>query len=260
VSKFFQFKSYITHWLDRVDDHSVHSPFYFDFYNKVIKGQQKDEEFNRIEDTRKRLLKNHSLIHVNDLGAKSPHFKSNEREVAQVAATSLAPKEYCELYVRIIHYLEAERIIELGTSLGITSLYLSSKKDAEVFTFEGNQDSIHIAKVNFDSFERKNIRIIEGNLDSTLSNFLQDPAKIDFAFVDANHKYEPTMRYFNMLSRRMTDAGIMVIDDIHLSVEMEKAWVEMKNYDLVYGSIDLYKCGILLFDLALTRKHFVWTL
>ncbi len=260
MSKFFQFKSLVTHWLDRVDDHSIHSPFYFDFYNKVLKGEERLEEFKRIEKTRSGLLSNQSFIRVADLGVRSPHFNGSKRKIARVAATSLAPKKYCELYYRILKHIDAERVLELGTSFGITTLYLSANTNASVFTFEGNNDSINIARTNFEAFERKNVELIEGNLDTTLSNFLQDPTKIDFVFIDANHKYEPTIRYFNMLSRRMSDTGIMVLDDIHLSEEMERAWIEVKNHDLVYGSIDLFKCGILLFDLALTKQHFVWAL
>lgn len=260
MSKFFQFRSLVAHWLDRVDEHSIHSPFYFDFYNKVIRGKSNPEIFASIEQTRQRLLANQGVITVNDLGARSSHFNSNKREIAKVAATSLSSKGFCEFYFRILNSIEAKRVLELGTSLGITSLYFSSKAGTQVYTFEGNEDIVHIAKTNFESFERKNIKLIEGNIDETLSDFLQDPSPIDFALMDANHRYEPTLRYFHLISRRMSDQGIIVVDDIHLSEGMEKAWNEMKDHDLVYGSIDLYKCGILFFDLSLTKQHFVFAI
>ena len=150
-------------------------------------------------------------------------------------------------------------MLELGTSFGITTLYLSAIEKSKVFTFEGNEDCISIAQTNFESLGKKNIKIIEGNLDSSLSDFLQDPTKIDFVLMDANHRYQPTIHYFNLLCRRMSDKGIIVVDDTHQSKEMEKAWGEMKDHDLVYGSIDLFKCGFLLFDLSLTKQHFVWS-
>lgn len=260
MSTFFQFKSLVAHWLDRVDEHSIHSPFYFDFYNKIIRGKTSPEKFAAIEETRQRLLGNHSLITVNDLGAPSSYFKSNQREIAKVAATSLSSRRFCEFYHRILQSIEAERVLELGSSLGITALYLSANEGTKVYTFEGNESIIQIAKTNFESFERKNIKLIEGNLDETLGDFLQDPTPIDFALMDANHRYEPTMRYFHLISRRMSDRGIIVVDDIHLSEDMAKAWQEMKDHDLVYGSIDLYKCGILFFDLSLTKQHFVFAI
>ena len=254
---YFQLKSYINHWLDAVDEHSIHSPFFFDFYNSVIRGDS-DPLFLEIEKTRTHLLKDHTLVKMKDLGAASPHFKNGNREIARVAATSLNEEKYCLLFYRIARHAGAKSMVELGTSMGITSLYLSNAKGTKLTTFEGNKAMINIALTNFESFDRKNIKLVEGNIDETLPDYLQNPAKIDFALIDANHRYEPTIRYFNWLAKRMGDHGVIVIDDIYYSKEMGRAWKELKNHDLVYGSIDLFRCGILFFDLVLNKQHFIW--
>jgi hypothetical protein len=49
----------------------------------------------------------------------------------------------------------------------------------------------------------------------------------------------------------------LIIDDIHQSPEMEKAWKEIQQHALVYGSIDLYRCGIVFFDPSLNKQHVV---
>jgi predicted O-methyltransferase YrrM len=255
---FFQVKSFLNHWLDAVDEHSIHSPFFFDFYNKVIRGKT-SPLFLEVEKTRARLLKNHSLVKILDLGAPSPHFNDVKREIAHVAATSLNEEKYCLLFYRIARYAKAKNIVELGTSMGITSLYLAGIAQTKVVTFEGNRAMIDIALTNFEYFNKRNVKLIEGNIDQTLPDFLQNPAKIDFALIDANHRYEPTIRYFNWLARRMADEGVMVIDDIHYTPEMGRAWDELKKHDLVYGSIDLFRCGILLFNPALNKQHFTWS-
>jgi predicted O-methyltransferase YrrM len=254
---YFQVKSYINHWLDAVDEHSIHSPFFFDFYNRVIRSET-DPLFVEIEKTRAHLLKDNSLIKIRDLGAASPHFKNGNREISRVAATSLSEEKYCLLFYRIARFAKAKSMVELGTSMGITSLYLSNATGTKLATFEGNRAMVNIALTNFEYFDRKNIELIKGNIDQTLPDYLQNPAKIDFALIDANHRYEPTIRYFNLLSKRMADHGIIVIDDIYYSAEMGNAWDELKRHELVYGSIDLFRCGILFFDLALNKQHFIW--
>jgi predicted O-methyltransferase YrrM len=253
----FQVKSFFNHWLDAVDEHSIHSPFFFDFYSRVIRGES-DSLFLEIEKTRTNLLNNHAMVTVEDLGAISPHFKNPGRTISRVAATSLNEERYCLLFYRIAQHAEAKNMVELGTSMGITSLYLSSAVGSKLTTFEGNSAMINIALTNFEYFYRKNINLIEGNIDQTLPDYLQNPAKIDFALIDANHRYEPTIRYFNWLAKRMADRGVLVIDDIYYSEEMGRAWNELKKHDLVYGSIDLFRCGILFFDLALNKQHFIW--
>ncbi len=258
MQNFFRVKSFLNHWLDTIDEHSLHSPFFFDFYSKVIKGKH-DDSFIEVEKTRDRLLSNRSMVNVKDLGAPSSHFKTNDRTISQVASTSLTKEKQCALFFRIVKYFNAKNIVELGTSMGITTLYLSRAEGSKVTTFEGNPDMINIALTNFDYFKQKNITLVKGNIDETLHDYLQNPAKIDFALIDANHRYEPTVRYFNLLARRMGDHGVMVIDDIYYSEEMARAWNELKKHDLVYGSIDLFHCGILFFDLNLNKQHFIWS-
>ncbi len=203
------------------------------------------------------MLSTQSEILVHDLGAPSLHFKSNHRKIAEIAATSLTPEKFCSLYWRMAQYFHSKNIVELGTSLGITTLYLSQSKSAKVSTFEGNTTIADIALTNFEFAEAKNIKIISGNIDETLPEFLQTPQKIDFVLIDANHRYQPTLNYFEWLSKRMADKGVIVLDDIHYSPEMEKAWLKLKNNELVYGSIDLFRCGILFFDPALNKQHFI---
>jgi predicted O-methyltransferase YrrM len=258
VALSFKIKSYLNHWLHVVDEHSIHSPYFFDFYEKVILNKNEIQGFEDIENVRKKLLESTLEIEMKDLGAQSAHFYSQKRSLAKVVETSISPRPLCELLFRLVNYMEATSIIELGTSAGITSLYLAKQPEAKVITFEGNKELINIALTHFEYFETNNIKLIEGNLDSTLSDYLQNPAKIDFALMDANHRYEPTIRYFNLLSKRIAQKGIIVMDDIYHSEEMTKAWKELSRHELVYGSADLFRCGILFFDPALNRQHFVW--
>ena len=215
-----------------------------------------DKEFIAYEELRSKLLANPLEVTMVDLGARSPHFDNNLRALSQIAATSLSPASYCRLYNRIIHYTHATQILELGTSMGITTLYLAQKENVQVTTFEGNESMLNIALTHFEYFDKKNIDLIEGNIDNRLSEFLLNPRKIHFVLMDANHRYEPTIRYFNLLSRRMADKGLIVIDDIYSSEEMNRAWKELCHHQLVYGSVDLFRCGILFFDHALNRQHY----
>lgn len=257
---FFQIKSYIQHWLHVVDEHSIHSPFFFDFYEKVIRGKKEREEFEDIEQIRRKLLESTMEIDVQDLGASSAYFKNEKRTLSEIAATSISPQKICEFLYRIVRYQQATSVVELGTSAGITTLYLAKNQRAQVTTFEGHRTLGDIATTNFEALESKNIKLVQGNIDTTLPAFLQNPAKINFVLMDANHRYEPTLRYFQLLSRRMAEKGIIIIDDINHSKEMARAWSELKNHDLVYGSVDLYRCGILFFDPALNRQHYTWAL
>lgn len=242
-----------------MDEHSIHSPFFFDFYVNVIKASKQDEGHEPVEAIRTSLLENKTPIEMADLGAGS-HRHNGNTTIAQVAKVSLSSVRLSNLYERICHYNDSKYIVELGTAMGINTLYLANNNSKKVFTFEGSQSLINIALTHFELFDKQNIKLIEGNIDKTLPQFLQATDKINFVLMDANHRYEPTIRYFNQLVRRLNEKSIVVIDDIHWSEEMEKAWKELHKHELVYGSIDLYRCGILFFDPALNKQHFILSL
>jgi predicted O-methyltransferase YrrM len=259
VASFFQIKSYINHWLDKGDQHSIHSPYFFDFYNKVVNTRLQPACRPAIESIRANLLRDATEIEVEDLG--SGKHRKGKRVLREIVKTSASPQEYSFLLLRICEYAGVRKIVELGTSTGLNSLYLSYAPHAQVYTFEGSHGLANVALTNFEYLDRKNIELLEGNIDDVLPEFLQrDTAKIGFAFLDANHLYAPTLRYFNMLMRRFNEKSIMVIDDIHSSAEMQKAWKELSHHPLVYGSVDLFRCGILFFEPGLNRQRYLWSL
>lgn len=252
---FFQLKTYFNYWLDAVDEHSLHSPFLFDLYTKVIKIE--GEGIPEIEKLRASLLKTEREITVVDLGAGSKHTTNDKRALSEIADTSLSDIRFSLLYLRLAKHIDAKNIIELGTSLGINTLYLAQKKNAKVFTFEGSESIAEVAQDTFEFSAAKNIELIKGNIDSTLYSSLSRMPKADFVFMDANHQYAPTVKYFEWLLTKIHHKSILVLDDIHASEGMEKAWKEIRNHDLVYTSIDLYRCGILFFDPSLNEQHVV---
>jgi len=255
VSRFFQFKTYFNYWLDAVDEHSLHSPFLFDWYTKVIKVES--EGIVAIEKLRSNLLQTKSEISVDDLGAGSKHFSNSTRAIRDIADTSLSDLRFSLLYLRIANHIDAKNIVELGTSLGINTLYLAQKKNSKIFTFEGSESIAEVAQDTFTFAAAKNIELIKGNLDSTLYSNLSRMPKIDVAFMDANHQYAPTLKYFECLLDKIHHKSVIILDDIHSSPAMEKAWNELCKHELVYTSMDLYRCGILFFDPSLTKQHVV---
>ena len=252
-NKFFLAKAFLSYWLDAVDEHSLHSPFYFDFYTKVIKKNRKGTPIENAERLRTQLLNDQRFLSGPDPGSGS----STKRQISAVAKSSISPVSFSSLYNDMIDYFEAKKVIELGTSFGINALYLASKNERSVTTFEGSPEVAEIAKLTFEFSGSKNIELIEGNIDHTLRTYLQSIRKFDMALMDANHRYEPTMRYFNLLMPKLHEKTVIVLDDIHYSAEMDQAWRELKGHKLVYGSIDLFRCGILFFDPSLNKQHVI---
>lgn len=256
MPSYFQLRAFITWWLDAVDGHSLHSPFLFDFYNNIIVATKRAVSDEPVETLRRALRQNDTIIEVADFGSGSSHNAGAKRKISNIARTSLSSARFSRIYQHLIRQYAARTAIELGTSLGVNTLYLAMAAN-RVITFEGAPAIADIARENFRSQNRDNIEIITGDIGTTLQEFLKGFREVDFAFVDANHRYDPTIRYFDWLRPHLHERSVVVLDDIHYHREMEGAWNTIRSYPEVIVSVDLFRAGILFFDPSLNKQHVV---
>jgi predicted O-methyltransferase YrrM len=239
--------------------HGMHSPFVFHFITKVLNDKTNYPAYKQVENLRQQLLKDETLLEIEDMGAGSTITATNQRSVASVAKHAAKPAKFGQLLYRMIKMYQPTNIVELGTSLGITTSYLSlAKPDAKIITMEGAGAVAAVAKENFISSGLQNVSITEGNFDNSLSPVINNVLSVDFCFVDGNHRQEPTERYFRQLLPKMNNNSILIFDDIHWSKEMEQAWEAIKQHEAVKCSIDLFFVGIVFFRQEFKEKrHFV---
>jgi len=251
---------YFKHWITASNGkgHGMHSPFVFEFITKVLNDKTVYPEYERVEALRNQLLDDHAILDIEDFGAGSMIDKKKKRSISSIAKNAAKPRKFGELLFRMIRYYQPVTILELGTSLGITTSYLSlAKPDARLITMEGSKEIADVAKRNFRNLEIRNIEIIEGNFDNTLSSLITHYSSVDLAFIDGNHRQEPTERYFRQLLTKANNNSIFVFDDIHWSGEMEAVWETIKNNAAVTCSIDLFFLGIVFFRKEFKEKqHF----
>jgi predicted O-methyltransferase YrrM len=228
--------------------HGVHSPFVFEFITQVLNDTREFDCFRYIESIREELKNDSAEIDVPDFGAGSRMQLNNKRKISAISRSSLKPKKYSQLLFRIVHFYKPENIIELGTSLGITASYFAfANPAAKIITMEGAPAVAYIAQKNFNRLYLSNIKIVEGNFDETLSSVISQFSTVNFAFIDGNHKNQPTLNYFNQLISVSIQSTILIFDDIHWSAEMEEAWNEIKQHQSVTLTIDLFFIGIVFF-------------
>jgi predicted O-methyltransferase YrrM len=259
-STFTILKKYISYFLKSSNGkgHGIHSPFVYSFIRDVLNGKTDDETTKRIELIRDELLKDETMLDIEDFGAGSASGLTNKRTVKRIASTSLKPKKYAQLLYRIVQKYQPQTIVELGTSLGITSAYLSvANPESEVFTFEGSSAIASKAQSHFNQIQLKNISLLQGPFAETLPAFLQTKEQLDFVFIDGHQDYEATVRYFEWMLPKIPDSGIVILDDIHWSKGMEQAWEEIRRHPRVKISIDLFFVGILFFrSEQFEQEHF----
>jgi len=251
-------KDYISYRIHAKSRHGIHSPFVYNLldqylYNRIDSGISKP-----IENLRKALLKDKNILNYEDLGAGSKKLKTGHTRVCDLAKTSLKDKKYAKLIAQIAQYTEARNIIELGTSLGITTLYISAlNPDAKIYTIEGSPEIAKIAQKQFKQLNAKNIQSIVGNFDWQYPNLLAEIQIADFIFIDGNHTYKATREYFELALKYVHEKSVIVFDDINWSKEMKKAWLEIKQHPKVSISLDFFFLGVVFFNPSLSKEEFL---
>lgn len=236
--------------------HGIHSPLVYDFVRNVLHPNESHPELKEIEWYHSWQMNSPLFLKQSSFGAGSKIDNQFVPIGKLIRLSSVSPK-LGNLLFRTANWLKAESILEIGTSVGISTLYLASARPcAKVITLEGDTQRATVARHSFDFLGYKNIQLIEGDFDLTLESVIDNSSKIDMVFFDGNHKAEPTLRYFKRCLDLMHSESAFVFDDIRWSNEMYRAWQVIAKHQSVSVSIDLFNVGIVLFRKGTPKQHF----
>jgi len=249
---------YFQYYIKSNTKHAIHPPFAYTLLTEVILDRKFKQAYTLPEIIRKEMLKNKLSIEIEDLGAGSiNNFKKN-RNIKNIAKYSLKSPKYAQLIYRLAKHFQPNNIIEIGTSLGITSVYLAQAiPNGKVITIEGCRKTAAIAQQNFNNHHIANIEIANKNFDEALPLILNNLNKVEFVFFDGNHRKEPTLNYFNLCLQNASNDSVFVFDDIHWSEEMDGAWKCIQQNESVTLTLDLHFLGIVFFKKELSKQNFL---
>jgi predicted O-methyltransferase YrrM len=233
--------------------HGIHSPFCYQFTQSVLCDKSQYYIFPAIEELRSNLKNDNRQLNITDFGTG----KDKTKAISEITTKSLKSAKYGQLLFKIANYFNSRNILELGTSLGLTTSYLaSSSTEIRCVTIEGCPEILGVATENFRKLNMKNIETCQGNIDLKLTNVLDSFDKLDLIFIDANHRFPQIYNYFELCMTKIHSDSIIIIDDIYWSEDMEKAWLMIKKHPLVRTSIDLFHAGIVFFNPDLHKNHY----
>ena len=272
--------SYLRHSLTarHTGGHGIHSPYLFEWVRMVMSDENSYYAWREIEKVRANMLADTREVEFEDYGSGAAYSLEDgsktaysledgsgaayglvfreRRRVCDIAKRSLAKKKYAQMLARLVNWLDdGLTIVELGTSLGVTTAYMAAMDSRnKVVTYEGCAAVAAIAKENWKALGIRNIECRVGEI--TADMLERDLDKVDVAFIDANHTYTSTLAYFNVLAKKVHAKSVIVVDDIHYNPEMERAWKEICADERVTSTMDLYQMGLVFFDKHYWKRHY----
>ncbi len=205
----------------------------------------------------KSLKQSNQVIETIDLGKGSTVTHLRKRKVCDIAKNSSVNKKIGKILHNLSKVNNAKNILEIGTSLGISTVYLSTAANcSKVTTLEGCENTSNIALNSFNKFNFYNIKLVKGDFNLTLDKVLEKTDSFDLIFFDGNHSKIDTLNYFNKCLKKINSNSIFVLDDINWSIEMKSAWNQIIKNDMVTLSFSFLRVGVLFFKKDLKNKNY----
>ncbi len=234
-----------------VGPHSLHSPFIFDLYNRVIKPSRKFRLQN-VESIRRSLKNDHRVIDLYDLKTKLNYRKT----ISSIAHTSLSSPKFSSFLNQLIGYLQVSKVMETGTSLGINCLYMAGPQHVKkVSTLEASPIIASIAKEQFAKLLQHKIEIVTGTIQDIFESMVVRD-RPELCFIDADHRSEAVCFCIEKLMEHTPEIKCIIVHDIYWSKDMLNGWHQLVSDGRFPLTVDLFHAGIIFPNLIMPKQHF----
>ena len=150
---------------------------------------------------------------------------------------------WCLALFELTYQLRPTIVIELGTNVGVSGLYIASALKeigaGKLITLEGSPSKAVLAQQNFDRMGLTDqVEIVVGDFFDTLEQVLSTHAEnIQLGFIDGFHEGAATIQFHKLFLKSM-DSGVIVYDDIYWSKGMREAWSKIRQDRQVNNSAE----------------------
>jgi predicted O-methyltransferase YrrM len=236
--------------------YGIHSPYLFEFVHGVIFNASRITVPSEVVSLHRELKRDRTVLSGGGASSPSVVERSERRSVGDFVKHASVSVKYGSLLHRITRWFCPEVIIELGTGLGISTLYLASGSPGiPLHTIEGDAGRADFSASLFKRFQFSDVQVYHGDIGTVLERVLPDCPGRMLAYMDGNHRHGPTIAYVRKLLAVAGEEAVVVLDDIYWSKGMQRAWKELVSWPEVRVSLDLFQMGILLLRRDLSKDH-----
>lgn len=215
----------------------VHSPFVFHLITQVIEEHGTYYRLGEIERIRKRL-------------------QQSDRATARLVGKEAISARKGALLFRLTNHFKPQTILQVGSSLGLSTLYLSSYAAGLACASIEPQESAAIAQRVYREAARTPIDTYTGDIRRQLGDYLQNGKTVDFIFLNGRDDRVDIRKIFTACLPHTGDHTVLVIDGIRRNKTTRAAWQQIIAHPEVTVSLEQFTLGIVLFHKNLHKRNY----
>ncbi len=211
---------------------------------------------------RRQLARDTRILRVTDHGAGTRGIIRTEakpagRRVANIYRRAAATPAWGRFLFRLTRALQPRRVLELGTSLGVSAAHISAALEmnemnggarGHLVTLEGDPAIADLARAHLDELgQGARVEVVTGRFSDVLPAAIRDYSPFDLVFLDGHHEETATQGYWRLLRGALTPGACVAFDDIEPGRSVRRAWKQIVAAETMRGArvVDLVGLGLL---------------
>ena len=233
----------------------VHSPFVFNLITKVIEEKASYYSLDDIELIRKQMLYREERVDYLSRGRKG---KKSSRTIGQIVRQESIKPKHGALLFRLTNYFRPQNILQIGASMGLSTLYLSSYASGlKCCVLENEPEFAKISRIVYEKGARNPIDLRVGNYQELLPKILKEKESIDLFFFNSLYEQQQNHLLFEMCLSKVHNDTVFVFEGIKENKRIREFWRSVCENPKVTVTIDLYSMGIVFFNKKLHKRDYI---
>jgi len=225
--------------------YGVHSPFVFDLITNVIEEKCAYYSYADVSRIRTQLSKNNGFV----------NYRGKRISVKKAVQRFCILRKEGEFLFRLTNRYKPRKILAIGSSLGLTPLYLSRYNSlVQCITLECESDFAEIAAHLLNKEANPLLQIRTGLYHELLPESLSQLKQVDCLFISKDIGINDSETIFEQCLPFVHDKTVCVWAGIHSSSEKVHHWKQICQHPKVTVAVDLFQLGLLFFQPKLHKR------
>ncbi|MEG1544886.1 MAG: SAM-dependent methyltransferase [Tannerellaceae bacterium] len=234
--------------------YGVHSPFVYNLITKVIEEKCSYYSLYDIELLRKKLL-----FRTEPVSCLVDRKKGKVRRltVGEVVARKAIQPRHGALLFRLTNYFKSQNILQLGSGMGLSTLYMTSYVvPLRCLVLEPQLEVAGVARQVYGEASRNPIDLRVGAYEELLPQALNDLPRLDFVFFNTPSNATDNEWLFNECVKQVHKDSVFIFEGIKSTARMRTFWKQICGRPEVTVTVDLYDMGLVFFNSKLHKRDY----